>query len=426
MGYIKSIDNWIAKRTGLDGEINQSKLGLYQTDKLRQTIKYAQEHSPFYCKLYEKFDSASLNSISDLAQLPLTNTEDITRQGNQMTCIDQSQIKRIVTLTSTGSTAAPKRIFFSDEDLELTVDFFANGMATMTGEDQRVMICMPCDKPDGIGDLLARGLERIGAESYRYGAIADYDAAAAVMGKLAPDCLVGIPGQMLKLALATPQMRPAVVLLSADFIPDAISKRLADLWNCEVYAHYGMTESGLGGGVECGAHTGYHLRHADLLFEIIDPANGEVLPDGQRGEVVFTTLNRQAMPLIRYRTGDISRIIGNPCSCGSRLKRLGKIEGRYSNIFHLGKDRTISVNLLDEILFSRPEVIDYTACLSNNKGEWRLSVEALLEKRTSITDIEKYLKNSLDIPVRLNTGGGFLTNGTLKRQINAIQTKENL
>jgi len=195
MSDIKSIDKWIAERTGLGEKLNQSNMEQYQTEKLRQIIGYAQERSPFYRKLYENIDISSLNSIDDIGGLPLIGAEDITRQGNQMVCLDQSQIKRIVTLTSSGSTSAPKRVFFSQDDLELTVDFFANGMATMTGEDERLMICMPCDKPDGIGDLLARGLERIGAKPYRYGAIFDYDDAAAVMQQLAPDCLVGIPGR---------------------------------------------------------------------------------------------------------------------------------------------------------------------------------------------------------------------------------------
>lgn len=417
MSDIKSIDKWIAERTGFGENLSQSNMKQYQLKKLRQIMGYAQEHSPFYRKLYENIDISSLNSIDDLEGLPLIGSEDIVLQGNQMVCLDRSQIKRIVTLTSSGSTAAPKRVFFSADDLELTVDFFANGMATMTGEGERVMICMPCDKPDGIGDLLARGLERIGAKPYRYGAIFDYNDAAAVMQKLVPDCLVGIPGQIMRLAVHTPQMRPAVVLLSADFIPDAIRVRLADIWHCEVYAHYGMTESGLGGGVECGAHSGYHLRHADLLFEIIDPVTGKQKPDGQRGEVVFTTLNRRAMPLIRYRIGDISRIIANPCPCGSNLERLGKVDGRYANIINLGEDKTISINQLDEILYLRPEVMDYTASLANARGEWTLSVEALLVKGASLTDVERYLKYNLDMQIKLNCGGGFTTNGTIKRQL---------
>jgi phenylacetate-coenzyme A ligase PaaK-like adenylate-forming protein len=95
-----------------------------------------------------------------------------------------------------------------------------------------------------------------------------------------------------------------------------------------VYEHYGMTEMGLGGAMACEKRDGYHPREADLLFEIIDPCTGEVLPEGEYGEIVFTTLTRQAMPFIRYRTGDFSRWLPGLCGCGSILKRLDKVGDR--------------------------------------------------------------------------------------------------
>ena len=92
--------------------------------------------------------------------------------------------------------------------------------------------------------------------------------------------------------------------------------------------HYGMTETGLGGAVSCSSHAGYHIREADLYFEIIDPETGQRQPDGKRGEIVFTTLNRRGMPLIRYRSGDISQILVQKCPCGSIIRRFGNIEDR--------------------------------------------------------------------------------------------------
>jgi phenylacetate-coenzyme A ligase PaaK-like adenylate-forming protein len=89
-----------------------------------------------------------------------------------------------------------------------------------------------------------------------------------------------------------------------------------------------MTEMGLGGAMACEERVGYHPREADLIFEIIDPQTGGPLPEGEVGEVVFTTLTRAAMPLIRYRTGDLSRWIPGNCPCGSVLKRLDRIADR--------------------------------------------------------------------------------------------------
>jgi phenylacetate-CoA ligase len=94
---------------------------------------------------------------------------------------------------------------------------------------------------------------------------------------------------------------------------------------------YGMTEMVFGGAVQCEARSGYHMREADLYFEIVDPVRGHSVPDGEIGEIVFTTLTRIGMPLIRYRTGDLSRFIPEPCPCGSSLRRLDKIAGRIAS-----------------------------------------------------------------------------------------------
>ncbi len=92
---------------------------------------------------------------------------------------------------------------------------------------------------------------------------------------------------------------------------------------------------GYGGGVSCAAHAGYHLREADLLFEIVDPGSGQPVADGQMGEVVFTTLTRRTMPLIRYRTGNLASWITTPCPCGSVLRRLGWVQGRRAEAARL-------------------------------------------------------------------------------------------
>jgi phenylacetate-coenzyme A ligase PaaK-like adenylate-forming protein len=113
-----------------------------------------------------------------------------------------------------------------------------------------------------------------------------------------------------------------------------------------------MTETGLGGGVDCRSHGGYHLREADLYFEIIDPDTGEAVPDGEYGEVVFTTLTRRGMPLIRYRTGDISRFIPGYCGCGTVLRKMDYIRGRISGNIKISDVHYLNLSKLDEKIFS--------------------------------------------------------------------------
>jgi phenylacetate-coenzyme A ligase PaaK-like adenylate-forming protein len=118
------------------------------------------------------------------------------------------------------------------------------------------------------------------------------------------------------------------VLLSAEYVSDDRCALIERAWHCKVFEHYGMTEMGLGGAMACETRSGYHPREADLLFEIVDPKTGAPAPDGAYGEMVFTTLTRQAMPFIRYRTGDFSRWLPGRCPCGSVLRRLDRVADR--------------------------------------------------------------------------------------------------
>jgi phenylacetate-CoA ligase len=237
--------------------------------------------------------------------------------------------------------------------------------------------------------------------------------------KFKPHCLVGIPVQMLRLAENISHLRPKTVLLSADYVPTAVRNRISALWDCLVYAHYGLTESGLGGAVECGAHAGYHIRHNDLLFEIINPTTGRPLPDGETGEIVISTLTRETMPLIRYRTGDIACLLNNKCPCGSPLKRLGKIEGRYCDVVSIGEGEMISLPMLDEILFAMPAVLDYTASLNRDSEKWLFTIKILSGEHIDIEHIKNYLQGKIDIDLQIEfySSDSFMTDGRHKRKL---------
>jgi phenylacetate-CoA ligase len=161
---------------------------------------------------------------------------------------------------------------------------------------------------------------------------------------------------VLAVARHCPSLRVRSVLLSSDHVAASLRNGVADSWHCEVFEHYGMTEMGLGGGVDCGAHAGYHMREHELLVEVVHPDSGAPTAPGEVGEVVFTTLTRRGLPLIRYRTGDLSCIVPGRCACGSPLLRLDRIHGRIG-----GGIGGLSMAALDEALFAHPDVIDFSA-----------------------------------------------------------------
>ncbi|MDO4732091.1 MAG: AMP-binding protein [Bacillota bacterium] len=316
-----TLDQWIALRSGLRETLSQESLAAWQQSRLQEQAEYAVAHSRFWQRFYAGAD------LKKPETWPLLDQDALRRAGMEMLCLPQGEIQRISTLLSSGSSGLPKRLYFSAADLELTIDFFAHGMATMTQPGDRVWIAMNGSSADSLGDLLGRALARMGRIPLLHGEITDPEQASTALRQAQPHCLVGLSRQMLDLCRSTPELRPRTVLLSAENVPTGLRQEIQSIWQTEVYAHWGMRETGLGGAVECHAHQGYHIRHADLFLEIIDPETGKRLSPGHRGELVVSTLNRQAMPLLRYRSGDFAELLDGACPCGSHLIRLGYVEG---------------------------------------------------------------------------------------------------
>jgi phenylacetate-coenzyme A ligase PaaK-like adenylate-forming protein len=343
------LDAWVAAHLG------GVALRDHQMARVAETVAWAKERSPFYRRLLAEVDARTLTTPEALHRLPFTTADDLRRNDPPLLCVSQSDISHVVTLETSGTSGPPKRLFFTPHDQEATIEFFRHGMSVLTQPDERVAILFPGERAGSVGDLLASGLRRMGATPILAGWPQDPAATAALLRRERPDIVAGAPVAVLAVARHSPSLRVKRVLLSSDHVAASLRASLAQLWGCEVFEHYGMTEMGLGGGVDCCAHAGYHMREHELLIEVVDPESSAPMAPGEIGEIVFTTLTRRGLPLIRYRTGDLSRIVTRACPCGSPLLRLERIHGRVDGKLEL------SIAHLDELLFARPEVIDFSA-----------------------------------------------------------------
>lgn len=364
--------------------LSRAAIEAWQLHQLRRQLDYCKERSSFYRQHLHGVKPPALTSLTDLAQLPLISEADLRAHGSTMVCVSQDAVARIITMHSSGTTGAPKRLFFTADDLDHTLDFFHLGMQQMVAPGQSVAILLPGATPDSTGHLLARALERFQVSSHIIGLVAQPEVAARTLAQLRPDTLVGFPVQILAIARMAQFLRLSLgnirsVLLSADYVPQSLCTELRALLDCEIFTHYGTTETGLGGAVDCLAHDGSHLREADLLFEIIDPQTATPLADGQWGEIVFTTLTRTGMPLIRYRTGDLGRILPGSCACGSCIRRLDQVRGRLGQVRSLRSGGRLGLHQLDEALFALPGLLDFSASLHTTEHceQLRLSLKLL-------------------------------------------------
>jgi phenylacetate-CoA ligase len=319
-------DGWIGKKIGMP--LTRENLESWQLEHLKSTVELAVSHSPWY---KQHLQGADFDDFEEFSDLPFMLPEDVKEAGEEMVCVPARDISRIVTLNTSGTTGRPKRVFFTEEDQELTVDFFHYGMMNMIDETDRLLILMQGERPGSVGDLLKRGVERMGAEALCLGEITERLSFNTIFDTIYDrgiTSIVGIPEQMRALMKYSTVMNIRTVLLSAEYVPQSLVADLHRAWHTEVFEHYGMTEMGLGCAMSCSAHRGYHVREADLYIEIIDPDNGYLQEDGKWGEIVFTTLTRKGMPFIRYRTGDEGRWLTEKCPCGSIIKRLDKVKNR--------------------------------------------------------------------------------------------------
>ncbi|MBP7687596.1 MAG: phenylacetate--CoA ligase family protein [Thermoflexales bacterium] len=401
----------------IDHQIDQADLQTYQLHRLNETLRLVKNNSRFY--RHNPIDlSCDLGHLSELTHWPFTTAADLRADPFAFVCVSQDEIQRVVTLddanfplttlTTSGTTGQPKRLYFTRDDQALTIDFFHIGMSTFTAPGDRVLILLPGETPGSVGDLLASGLQRLGAVPIKHGPVREAAATLEVIRREKVDVLVGVPTHVLALARSanTLKTRLKAVLLSTDHVSNAIKRAIETAFNCEVYNHYGMTEMGLGGGVDCAARRGYHLREADLLFEIIDPVSGERLPDGEYGEVVFTTLTRRGMPLIRYRTGDVSRFLTEPCPCGTRLKTLERITQRLAGRVRIG-EQTLTMADLDEAVFALDGVLNFTATLTRENGHDGLHLEVKIADGHKVLSVVQAVSKAVaalhDVDVRVSS-----------------------
>jgi len=403
---ITSLDPWIkGKITGDSlGVLTRKQIEDYQLDRVQETMNWVTQKSRFYKHLYSGLD-CKISSLHDLLKLPFTTCEDLREHPLDFLCVSQNDINRIVTLQSSGTTGTPKRLFFTEADQELTIDFFHHGMLTLVKPGDRVLIMLPGETPGSVGDLLRLGLQRAGATGVAHGLVTNQAETLEQIKQEAINVLVGIPTQVLNLARfkdskgASVSLNLRSVLLSTDYVPQAIVQELKKAWGCQVFNHYGMTEMGLGGGIECEGFCGYHLREADLYIEIIDPSSGRPVLDGQLGEVVVTTLTRLAMPLIRYRTGDMSRFIPGLCACNTVLKRLELIKSR--DRVYLTQAHYLTMADFDEVLFALDNVLDFEVILTDGLQDKENYCQLEVQVKGPVSwEVKRKVQQALDeIPV---------------------------
>ena len=237
--------------------------------------------------------------------------------------VSQSEIEKVITDTTSGTTGKEKRVYYTRADLDKTVGIFMKGLSEVV--EKKCIVCFPDTGPDSLGDLIARAIRNLGAEPV----MAQKDMTYREILELCDGCdsFVGFPQMLIALTRIKPGLFKKA-LISGDYCINVDYK-------IPVYPHYGSREMGLAGAISCRCRNGMHMR---------PDVDAEILEDG---ELVITT-HLEAMPLERYRTGDYTCIIDGKCDCGSDWVKIGPVS------------RHNPIEKLDDEMFSKYEdLIDW-------------------------------------------------------------------
>jgi phenylacetate-coenzyme A ligase PaaK-like adenylate-forming protein len=407
---------------GISGAMSEPELRNLQLERLNATLETARRSSRFY---RSHLPATRLSSLAELDNLPLMDVHAFDNGMERLLCTSQNEVNRIVTLPTSGTAGIPKRIAFAPEDHEATVDFFAAGMRMLAGPKEAIAVLYPCNSRGGLGQLICEAITRAEARPVAAGIPSSFAALATRFQNEQVRGAVGFPQHLFAFArwceyqdIRLPIRR---VLLSADNVAPSLRVAIEHIWKARVYGHFGMTEMGYGGAVECNYHQGYHIRETDLICEIIDPNTGKTLPEGVWGELVFTTINRRAMPFIRYRTGDFTRMLPGECPCGSILRRFDTIKGRMNEDIGLKSDRQLREDSgfagrsfgmpeLENCLFTIPEVVDFRATWNAQNLCLRLQVQTFNASAPNTASIDDALRKTDSL-------GPLLEEGLFKTEI---------
>jgi len=322
---------------------SRTEIKRFQEDKLAEMLAYVSGRSPFYRRMFQehRVSVAKIKTMEDLRNIPFTTKQDLQLYNDDFLCVSRENV--IDYITTSGTLGVPATFAMTDADLERLayneqISFACAGakkgdiFQLMTTIDKRFMA--------GLAYFL--GIRKLGAGVIRVGngiAELQWD----TIKRIKPNVAVVVPSFILKLIKYAEEndidyknssIKKLVCigenLRECDFSLNLLGQTIKNKWDVELYSTYASTEMATSF-TECDYGCGGHHHPELIVCELID-ANGQLLPEGEIGELVITTLGVEGMPLLRFRTGDLARFHTEPCKCGRTAMRISPIVGRLNHL----------------------------------------------------------------------------------------------
>lgn len=396
----------------------REELEQFQLERLKATVALAQ-NSAFYARIFKEkgITPDSFTSLADLRKLPFTTKNDL--RATYPFGLASVPLEQCVRLhSSSGTTGNPTVVLHTQRDL----DEWANQVA-------RCMYMAGIRRTDVFQNTSGYGMFT-GGLGFQYGAerlgCLTVPAAAGnskrqikFIRDFGSTCLHIIPSYATRLAEVFYELgidprkdtRLKALFIGAEPHSEEQRRRIEQLFGVKAYNSFGMSEmNGPGVAFECPEQNGLHIWEDYVIVEIVDPVTLEPVPDGEVGELVLTTINREAMPLLRYRTRDLTRVISGPCPCGRTHKRLARFQGRSDDMIILKGVNLFPIQIETVLMQFKELGSNYLITLETvgNNDEMLIEVElsdlftddySVLQRLTR--DITRQLKDELLLTPRV-------------------------
>jgi phenylacetate-CoA ligase len=348
----------------------------FQEQKLKDTLTYIQQNSKYYQQLFEqnKIDINTIHTLEDFRKIPTTDKDQLQTFNDDFCCVTPHKI--VDYITTSGTLGEPVTFAMTNKDLDRLAynEEISFGCANITDKDI-VQLMVTLDRRFMAGMAYFLGLKNIGAGMIRTGPgipELQFD----TIKRIKPTTIVTVPSFILKLIdfaeknnidYKNSSIQKAICIGEAlrndDFSLNTLGKQIKDKWNIELYSTYASTEMGTAF-TECQHGKGGHHHPELVVVEFLDEHDNPV-KEGEPGEVTITNLGVEAMPLLRFKTGDICRHYSDPCSCGRTTIRLGPVIGRKKQMIKY-KGTTLYPPALYDLLYELEGVEGYLIEVSTN------------------------------------------------------------
>lgn len=408
-------------------KIDRKSLQELQLQLLRQTIARAFK-TPFYSQRLPQAGIKSpqdIKTLDDLKKIPFTTKDDL-RQAYPFGLLGV-EIKDVVRIhTSSGTTGKPTVIYHTRKDIDNWADLVA-----------RCIVMTGCSQEDVFQNMMSYGLftgglglhygaERVGMMVIPAGGgntkrqlqlMRDF---GTTVVHITPSYILHIADKMKELGFKREELKLKKGFLGAEPYSESTRKKIEEIMEIDVYNSYGLSEmNGPGVAFECVYKDGMHVWEDAYILEVINPHTGEVLPPGEEGELVFTTLQREATSLLRYRTRDLAVIYPDGCKCGRTHRRISRIKGRTDDMLIIN-GVNVFPSQIEEVLMANPNIggnyqiyIEKAGYLDKLTVKVEIKPEIFMGDIRELENLKERLREDLKASIVINPSVELLEPGSL-------------